>query len=166
MKAFLVQASSQWQESIAPLRKRWLQLDSREQMVVLALAILLAVVFLVFAVWMPSHKGAEKARAEYESNRQTLLWIQANADQVRSSSAGSGGSVLGDVNSSAGSNGLVLSRVEPEGDATVRVWIEQADFNKVAAWLSQLKSQGVSIGEAQIEKKETGGVSGRFTLSR
>lgn len=166
MNEFLVQLGSQWQEAIAPLRKRWLQLAPREQMALLALSSFLAVLLLVFAVWMPSHKAAERARVEHENNRQLLMWIQANASRARAAPAVAGGSVLGVVNGAAGAASLVLSRVEPEGDTSVRVWVEKAEFNTIAAWLSQLNTQGINASEIQIERLTAGGVSGRFTLSR
>lgn len=166
MSEFLVQLSSQWQEAIAPLRKRWLQLAPREQMALLALGGFLAVLLLVFAVWLPSHKAAERARTEHENNRQLLMWIQANASRVRAAPAQAGGSVLGVVNGAAGTASLVLSRVEPEGDTAVRVWVERAEFNTIASWLSQLNTQGINASEIQIERLAAGGVSGRFTFSR
>lgn len=166
MKDVLLQLNSQWQEAITPLRKRWLQFAPREQLALLVLGGFVLVLFLVFAVWMPSHKAAEKARAQFDNNRQLLMWMKANAAQVRSTPVASGGSVLGVVNGMAGSAGLALNRVEPEGDSAVRVWVEKADFNVIANWLNQLHAQGISAGEIQIEKQATGGVSGRFTLSR
>jgi general secretion pathway protein M len=78
----------------------------------------------------------------------------------------SGESVLGAVNSVAGGAGLALTRIEPEGEAAVRVWIERADFNTIASWLGQLGTRGIVASEMQVEKQSTGGVSGRFTLSR
>lgn len=166
MKDMLMQLNSQWQEVIAPFRKRWMQLVPREQYSLLVLAGFVVVLFLVFVVWMPSHKAAEKARTQYENNRQLLLWMHVTASQARATPTVSGGSVLGDVNSMAGSAGLNLSRVEPEGDRSVRVWVEKADFNVIAAWLNQMSARGISAGEIQVERLAAGGVSGRFTLSR
>jgi len=166
MKDVLMQLNSQWQEAITPLRKRWLQFAPREQIALLILGGFALVLFLAFVVWMPSHQAAEKARAQYGNNRQLLLWMQANAAQARATPVASGGSVLGVVNGLAGSAGLALSRVEPEGESAVRVWVEKADFNVIASWLNQLSAQGIGAGEIQIERQATGGVSGRFTLSR
>lgn len=166
MKDMLMQLNGQWQEAIAPLRKRWMQLVPREQYSLLILAGFVVVLFLVFVVWMPSHKAAEKAHIQYENNRQLLLWMQANASQARVTPSASSGSVLGDVNNMAGSAGLALSRVEPEGNSSVRVWVEKADFNVIAGWLNQMNAQGISADEIQVERLATGGVSGRFTLSR
>lgn len=166
MKAFLVQLDNQWQESTAPLRKRWVQLAPRERLSLLVLGTFVLLAILVFGIWMPSHRAAEKARTAHDSNRELLLWMQANADRARSVPSASGESVLGAVNGVAGSVGLALSRIEPEGEQSVRVWVERGDFNTVARWLAQLSASGIVATEAQVEKQATGGVSGRFTLSR
>lgn len=166
MKAFLVQLDNQWQESTAPLRKRWVQLAPRERLSVTVLGVCVLLTILVFGIWMPSHRAAEKARMAHDSNRELLLWMKANADRARSVPSASGESVLGEVNGAAGTVGLALSRIEPEGDQAVRVWVERGDFNTVAKWLAQLSASGIVATEAQVEKQVTGGVSGRFTLSR
>jgi general secretion pathway protein M len=166
MKAFLVQLDNQWQESTAPLRKRWVQLAPRERLSVTVLGVCVLLTILVFGIWMPSHRAAEKARMAHDSNRELLLWMKANADRARSVPSASGESVLGAVNGAAGTVGLALSRIEPEGDQAVRVWVERGDFNTVAKWLAQLSASGIVATEAQVEKQATGGVSGRFTLSR
>ena len=166
MKAFLVQLDNQWQESTAPLRKRWVQLAPRERLSVTVLGVCVLLTILVFGIWMPSHRAAEKARMAHDSNRELLLWMKANADRARSAPSASGESVLGAVNGAAGTVGLALSRIEPEGDQAVRVWVERGDFNTVAKWLAQLSASGIVATEAQVEKQATGGVSGRFTLSR
>lgn len=166
MKDILMQFGNQWQEAVAPLRKRWLQLAPREQLSLAVLGAFFLLLVLMFGIWRPSHKAAESARFAHENNRQLLAWMQANADRARAVPSASGESVLGAVNSVAGSAGLVLSRIEPEGDMAVRVWIERADFNTIANWLGQLGTRGIVASEMQVEKQATGGVSGRFTLSR
>lgn len=166
MKDVLMQFGNHWQEAVAPLRKRWLQLSARDQLSLFVLGVFCLVLVLVFGIWQPSRKAAEAARIAHENNRQLLAWMHVNADRARSAPTASGESVLGAVNSVAGSAGLALSRIEPEGEQTVRVWIERADFNMIANWLAQLGARGIVASEMQVEKQSTGGVSGRFTLSR
>lgn len=166
MKDVLVQLGNQWQEASAPLRRRWLQLAPREQSALLVLGTFVLIVVMVFGIWMPSHKAALKAKAEHNNHRQLLAWMQANAGRARAVPAASGESVLGTVNAVAGSTGLLVSRVEPEGEQAVRVWVERGDFNVVASWLGQLATRGIVATELQVEKQDSGGVSGRFTLSR
>lgn len=168
MNAFLLSLQESWQESTAPFRQRWLMLAPREQHVLKILGIFSAVFLLVYGLWLPSRHAAQNARAQYESNRELLQRMQSSAGQLGSSNGVmTGGSVLGGVSAAANNEGLTLSRIEPEGEGQVRVWVERADFNKVAAWLAKLSSQGIKLQEAQAEKQSDGkGVSARFVLSR
>lgn len=164
MKAFLGSLQQSGQDLLAPLRLRWLALEPREQRVVGIGGAFLLLLFLVFGLWLPSHRAAANAEKQYDRNRTLLLELQSRT--APSSGATAGGSLLGLASASAGSSNLVLSRIEPESDARVRVWLEKADFNRVAAWLAALSQQGVRLEEAQIERLAEGGVSARLALSR
>ena len=168
MNAGIENIRRSWNESTAPLRQRWMQLSGAEQRALRLLGGFLAVVVFVYGIWLPSQHAAESARATYENSRELLLWMQSAAARLEGGPASAaGGSVLAVVSNQASSSGLALSRIEPEGDTRVRVWLEKADFNLVAGWLGKLAGQGVRLDEVQVEKQgEGGGVSGRFVLSR
>lgn len=167
MNTFLTGLQQSWQESMAPLRQRWLLLAPREQQALKVLGIFTAVLILVYGIWLPSRHAAQNARAHYANNLELLQLIQASAGQAGANGSVATGSVLGLVSSAAGVHGLTLSRIEPEGEEMARVWVEHADFNTVAAWLAALSVQGIKLKEAQAEKQSDGkGVSARFVLSR
>lgn len=157
-----------WQEALAPLRQRWLMLTPRDQQFLRVLGISIVLVILVYGIWMPSHKAALKAQAQYEQNRELLAQLRSHGGQAgNNAGAATGGSLLVLASDAAASSALVFSRIEPEGDAQVRVWVDRADFNAVAEWLGKLSTQGVKLQEAQAEKQGDGhGVSARFVLTR
>lgn len=166
MNEVLASLQQSWQESTAPLRQRWLLLAPREQRLLRVLAIFFGILVLIYLVWLPSRTAAQNAQRQYESNRELLMQLQQNA---RPSSTGvmASGSLLGNVSSAAMASSLTLSRIEPEGDDQVRVWVEKADFNAVAGWLAKLSAQGLRLQEAQVEKQAEGaGVSARLVLTR
>lgn len=166
MSEFVSHLKQSWQESMAPLRQRWRLLAPREQQMLRVLGIFGALLLLVYGIWLPSRHAAENAQRQYESNRELLMQLQASGSVVHNPVA-MGGSLLGNVSAAAGNSNLTLSRIEPEGDSQVRVWVEKADFNAVARWLAVLSSQGLRLQEAQVEKQsEGGGVSGRLVLVR
>lgn len=154
-----------WQEALAPLQQRWAQLQPREQRVLTIAGVLLVLLLLVYGLWLPSRLAAQKAESSYAGNRALLLQLQQQGP-APGSNTGSGGSLLRTASDAAARINLGLTRIEPEGDGRVRVWMEKADFNTVAAWLASLSAQGVKIDEAQVEKQSDGGVSARFALSR
>lgn len=153
-----------WQEAVAPLRQRWLLLPPREQVALAVAGATAALLFLVFGLWRPSHEAAQKAEARYAAAR-VLLELQRQAGPVGAPGTG-GGSVLRTVSDAAASRQLLLSRMEPEGEARVRVWLDKADFNAVAAWLAALAGQGIRVDEGQVERLPEGGVSARLVLAR
>jgi general secretion pathway protein M len=164
MKTLIANLQQSWQETMTPLRLRWLALEPREQRVVGLGGAMVLLLVLVYGLWLPSHRAAENAEKQYQRNRSLLLELQARAPAGNGTSAT--GSLLGTASATAGSAGLTLGRIEPEGDNRVRVWLDKADFNRVAAWLATLSQQGVRLEEAQVERLAEGGVSARFALTR
>ena len=153
------------QDTIAPLRQRWLLLAPREQQLLRLLGIFVVLLALIYGIWLPSRHAAENARQQYVNNRALLMQLQKSIPVSRRNS--SAGSMLGNVSALANANNLALSRIQPEGNDQVRVWVDKADFNIVAAWLTKLAEQGVDLREAQVEKQGDGnGISARFVLSR
>lgn len=156
-----------WLEAIAPLRQRWLMLTPRDQQFLRVLGMVTLLVILVYGIWLPSQRAAQKAELQYEQNRELVAMLQAANGQTASAGQMASGSLLVLASDAAAANALVFSRIEPEGDAQVRVWVERADFNAVAAWLARLSTQGVKLQEAQAERQGDGrGVSARFVLTR
>ncbi|MDF3029766.1 MAG: type secretion system protein [Moraxellaceae bacterium] len=166
MKAVFAGLKQGWDEAIAPWRQRWLAMEPREQRALGIGGAAALLLFLVYGLWMPSHRAAANAEKQFDRNRALLLELQSRTAPSGGGAAAAGGSLLGLASSSAGASNLVLSRIEPEGDARVRVWLDKADFNRVAAWLATLSQQGIRLDEAQIERLAEGGVSARLALSR
>ncbi|MDF2447016.1 MAG: epsM [Moraxellaceae bacterium] len=154
-----------WREATAPLHQRWVMLQPREQRALAVAGAFTAVLVLVYGLWLPSRAAAQKAQVRYETQRALLLQLQGQGG-VATGAPVTGGSVLRVASDAAGASNLALSRIEPEGEGRVRVWLEKADFNAVAGWLAALSAQGIRLEEAQVEKQADGGVSARFALSR
>lgn len=159
--SLLTSLRQSWQEAAAPLLQRWTLLQEREQRALMMLgAALLA--FLLWGLWLSSHRAAEKAEQQLTASRLLLRELQ----QAAPAAVAGGGSVLRTASDAATASGLALGRIEPEGEGRVRVWLERADFNAVAGWLAALSRQGIRVEEAQVEKLAEGGVSARLSLAR
>ncbi len=59
-----------------------------------------------------------------------------------------------------------MKRIEPEGQNSVRVWLEQAAFDDVIQWLQNLKRDyGIHTADIVIERQAAAGrVNARLTL--
>lgn len=168
------------QPAVGKLIAQYDQLPRRDQqaLMVLALAVFLGILY--FAIWRPAMVFSDTAASERENATELLAWMQANEATIkRLGSAGSGSDASGAnapadgralmalVTRSAREGGLSLQRFEPSGDDAVRVWIEDAPFADVAAWLEKLKTEhGVIIDQAAMDRsREPGLISARLTLA-
>ncbi|MGB1580201.1 MAG: type II secretion system protein GspM, partial [Nevskiales bacterium] len=85
-------------------------------------------------------------------------------------SANTGGSLLSvvDQTSKAAGLGKSITRLQPEGDAEVRAWLDAAPFNETLRWLRTLESDyGVDISELSFNRDDKDGrVKARVTFKR
>lgn len=161
---------------IGQLWQKFLALNPRERLLVGAAAAIVVAALLFLLIWEPLHDGVKRLREDVAATR-TLV---ADLAQARSLVlAGRGGvgvirgqdrSLLAVVDQSGKENGLsgAITRMQPEGDATVRVWLEQADFAAMIRWLGMLDSSyGVVVTEAAIDREaQPGMVRARIGLVR
>jgi general secretion pathway protein M len=157
--------------------REWFEgLESRERLLVMAGAALLAVFLVIVLVWLPVRSGYNNLKASVAEQRDTAAWMQRSAQQLAglkrsggAAAAGLGGRSLLAVTDStarAGGLGAELKRVEPEGRDSVRVWLDGASFDVLVKWLATLNStHGILVDNATLERTESAGrVNARLTL--
>ena len=114
------------------------------------LAVIVLTVFIVLSLCglmaLNLHRAAEKAQQQAMQEKELQAWFQSNIPLLSKNAVNNGLSVLDTVSSSAGGLGINMKRFEPDGEQ-VRVWLENADFAKVANWLNNLTEQGVQAHE-------------------
>ncbi|MGC8118879.1 type II secretion system protein GspM [Marinobacter sp. VGCF2001] len=169
------------QPAIGKLIARYDQLPTRDRQALTILGIALFLALLYMLVWQPVTRFHDHAASERENAVELLAWVQANkaaiqrlgtADGASSAAAGGnkpqdGRALMALVTRSAGEAGLSLQRFEPSGEDAIRVWLENAPYADVAAWLERLHSQnGVVIDQAAMDRGNAPGqVSVRLTLT-
>ena len=156
--------------------KDWLdKLESRERLMLVAGAVLLALLLLYVLVLAPLRSGYQALQESVTEQRETVVWMQGSAQTIqRLSSSGAavkglgGRSLLAVTDSTARAGGLgpALKRVEPEGSNSVRVWLEGAPFDVLIKWLATLSTQhGVAADTVTLERIEAAGlVNARLML--
>lgn len=161
---------------IQELRQRFEGLNLRERLLVSAAAATLAVALFFILVWEPLHASVKRLRTDV-SDMQGLVAELAQARSLILAGRngigviqGQGRSLLSIIDQSGKENGLAsaVTRMQPEGDATVRVWLEQADFAAMVRWLDKLESgYGVTVTEVAIDRESQPGlVRARLGLVR
>lgn len=157
--------------------KRWLaQLAPNDRRALLFGAAALAVLVAYLLVWAPLNARLQQLRATVREEQSLAQWMQQAARdvaQLRGAAVGVAPvadeqSLLAVVDQSAknGNLGTAMKRVEPEGQDSVRVWLEQASFDDLVRWLDALQHQhGVRVANVVIERQDTPGtVNARVAL--
>lgn len=156
-------------------RTRWAALAPREQRVLAAGAVVLALVILFLGIWEPTVAARQERREALEDARAlAVLLEQLAVEKQRSRGAGPAASgsqsLLSVVDASRRTSGVTKppSRLQPEGDGIVRIWLEDVPFDPLLRWLAELQQRhGVRVDAADIERESAPGlVNARLTLAR
>jgi general secretion pathway protein M len=161
---------------IQELKQRFERLNLRERLLVSAAAATLALALLFILIFEPLQTSVDRLRTDV-ADMQGLVAELAQARSLVLSGRngvgviqGQGRSLLSIIDQSGKENGLAsaITRMQPEGDATVRVWLEQADFAALVRWLDKLESgYGVTVNEVAIDRESQPGlVRARLGLVR
>lgn len=167
----------QLQQAIAPWRARYEALASREQWLVAAAAVVVAMALVHAAVWQPFANARRRHAQEVLTAHgiaNQLSVAEAELQRGRPAAAtpvvGRDVSLLSAVDQAAKSGTLTKppSRMQPEGDNQARVWLEDVPFDVLLRWMFELQnSYGVRIDVADIERQPTSGlVNARLSLIR
>jgi len=144
------------------ITEKFKALSEREQKLVLVSGIVLLIAIFYFAIWSPLTSGVEQARTQKQSQLALLSWVEQNAakaQQLRRSGVASApftGSMAQAVTQSAARFDIPVSRMQPVNDE-LQVWVEQAPFNAVLAWLNQLEERGIAILQVDISETDLPG---------
>lgn len=157
----------------------WMSLRPREQLTLIvgATATVIAIIYLLAIE--PFLKQRETLDTRIKAEYQQLVWMQQASQQVkylRNLTSNSGSSVsarrslISVIDSSARRNNIrkPIQRMEPEGSNGVKLWMDNADFDRLIAWLGQLDDEyGVNVTRATISQGKTAGlVDTRLSLQR
>lgn len=158
-------------------RAWWGGLAPREQRVLGAGAAVAALALLYLAVVEPVAKARRDRVQALEDARSLAAMLESLAVEVQRHRGAGGGATLGanqsllsivDQSRRASSLTKPPSRLQPEGDGIVRIWLEDVPFDALLRWLADLQLRyGVRVDTADIERESGPGlVNARITLVR
>ncbi|QSP93951.1 type II secretion system protein M [Marinobacter salinisoli] len=167
------------QPAVGKLIAQYDQMPRRDQQALMVLSIAIVLGVLYFLVWQPASDFHDRAVANHENSADLLAWMKANEATIKrlggsDGEQGEGAVAVADgralmalVTGSAREAGLSLQRFEPSGQNSIRVWLEDAPFAEVAAWLERLNTgHAVIVDQAAMDRSdEPGRVSVRLTLT-
>lgn len=164
-------------ERLQPLLDRYQALEPRERRILAWGAVFVAATLLYLAVWQPLmalHTRSQERLDQARATAERLELLAAQAASMRSGRQpapviGSDQSLLSVVDQ-AGKNsslGKPLSRIQPDGEDTVRVWLEDVPFDALLRWIEELKTRyAIAVTAAEIEGESPGVVDARLSLER
>lgn len=157
------------------LRAWWATLAQREQRVLAGGAVVLGAALLYVGAWEPLVEVRRDRQLALEDARALATLLETLAVEVQrgrgaAGTAGAGQSLLSVVDQSRRASPLTKppTRLQPEGDTMVRIWLEDVPFDALLRWLGDLQLRyGVRVDHADIERESAPGlVSARLTLVR
>ncbi|MBF0284140.1 MAG: type II secretion system protein M [Magnetococcales bacterium] len=165
---------------VAWISELWLRLTAnmapRERRFLVWGMAALSLLLLLFGAVLPLAEFGQRERDRATLLAEQLAWMESKAAEVavaRSQGgavgqmpAGTSLATLADRTVRDQGLGDALKRVEPEGTDKVRLWLEGASFDRLAAWLDRLMQEfGVEVYQSQVEGEETPGrVKARVVL--
>ena len=154
-------------------RAWWSSLADRERRVLSFGAAALALIVIYAGIWDPLASAQQRRQTELLAARAMASQLEAlavAAPRAGGASAGAGQSLLAVIDQSRKSSSITKppSRLQPEGDNTVRIWLEDVPFDGLMRWLGDLQTRyGVRVDSAEIERESGPGlVNARLTLMR
>ena len=159
------------------MREWYESLELREKWLVGAGAVFLGLMLYFLMIWEPLSQQSTRLEQEVQSSRELARFMQQAEQEVRQyggqrrqAGGSSNRSLLAVVDTTGKQSGLgeAIKRIQPEGDTTVRLWLEGAAFEELVRWLNTLKQQhGVKLASGNIDRDErTGSVKARLSLER
>ncbi|MES1196474.1 MAG: type II secretion system protein M [Steroidobacter sp.] len=167
--------SQSFNEQFEQLKSRFMALQPRERMIVSISAVLLLLVTIYSLVLSPLYKSVNERSAHVVQKQQDLAWMQSMAPQLRALGiskpvSNPGESMVVVIASSAGRANIASSIAgqTPVGNNSVRVRLENVQFDSLVVWLGMLQSDfGINVDAADIAHgAQPGQVKAGLTLTR
>lgn len=157
----------------------WETLQSRERYMVLITAVLVSVAMLYFAIWSPIASSRDTKQKRIEAKRETVAWMSQKKQEVEDlksinpnlfNRASDARSLLAIVDAGAKQMGIrpAITRIEPKGEESVQIWLENMTFDSLIVLLAELERRNnIEVTDASLNRSDQiGKVTGKVTLNR
>lgn len=137
--------------------KQWFaDLNQREQLSVLVLAIALGLYLLYMLAWLPLAEQREQLAQQNQGIATSLERVDAMVSEIMLLREGQGPgnsqrNLTSLINQSTGRHGLQVTRLQPNSRGDIQVRLEGAAFDKVLGWLDEVENrEGLLVTEVAI----------------
>jgi type II secretory pathway component PulM len=137
-------------------------------------AIIMSVVLIYAIIWEPLTLKQQQLQQSLAKQEALFQWMQQSSLQVQqlrsthqlSDKSGKSLTTLADTLAKKHDVRRYINRISPNGRKGVRIRIENAPFNKLLSWFSQLEQQGLTLQELNITPKSAGLVNAQLQLAK
>jgi general secretion pathway protein M len=137
-------------------------LSEKDQKALKLLALFIAPLLLYFLIIKPSFTYYTEAKTGFQESRELLTWISShktNIPTANSSPTTASHLPLSQfVSTSADENNISISRLQPQGQNNVRIWLSETEFSALTTWLLMLTDKGLKISAITVDKTPISGV--------
>jgi general secretion pathway protein M len=160
---------------IMELRDWFYGLQPREKLYMISGVAAFAMMLAYFTLWQPLTSSVARLDEAVIQQQKDMAWMGAASSSIRqlqqNSQRSTGNrSMLAVVDQAISTANLKagLQRMEPDGQNTVKLWLNKSPFDQVVAMLGQLEqNQGIAVeGMAMTSADSAGLVDARITLVR
>lgn len=144
------------------IKQKFLALTEREQRLVIISVIVVVLGAFYWGIWSPLNKGISQQQQLVENNKKLAAWVEQQAIRANQLRGATGtprqvsGALPQVVSSTSANYSLTISRMQPQGDE-IQVWLDEAPFNNLIGWLSELEAQGVVIKQVDVSEASDAG---------
>jgi general secretion pathway protein M len=156
--------------------KTWFHgLTTSERQLVIAAGAVLGIAVIYWALLAPLSRAVQVRESRVERKQEDLAWMRSMSGVIQQLNAAQpvsngGESMVVLIDRSARQAGIssALTGQSPNGDHGMRVRLENAAFDSVVLWLSNLQQQyGIAIESASFDRSDKPGiVSASIVLTR
>lgn len=160
---------------IIELKDWFYGLQPREKLYLISGAAAFVMLLAYFSLWLPLTSSVARLDEAVTQQQQDLLWMGAASGSIRQFQQNSqrftgNRSMLAVVDQAITTANLKagLQRMEPDGQNTVKLWLNKSPFDQVVAMLGQLEqSQGIAVEVVAMTAADGAGlIDARITLVR
>jgi len=157
----------------------WEALQSRERYMVLIAAVLVSIAILYFAIWSPIVSSLDTKQKRIETKRETVAWMSLKKQEIEHlkrinpnlfNRTSDDRSLLAIVDTGAKQMGIrsAITRIEPKGEDSVQIWLENMAFDYLIVLLGELKRRNnIEVADASLNRSDQiGKVTGKVSLNR
>ena len=157
----------------------WEGLQSRERYMVLIATVLVFLTTVYLTIWSPIVSSLDTKQNNIETKLKTVAWMSEKKQEVENlkrinpnlfNRTSDNRSLLAIVDTGAKKMGIrsSITRIEPKGDDSVQVWIENIAFDYLIALLGELeRKNNIEVVNASLNRSDQAGkVTGKISLNR